>query len=107
MQRDPNVLNKARRAERRAEEKSGLISIKPIKVQMPSTAPGPALKKSGFKTAFGGAKTEVRPASSVVAALGGEPTEDEQLPEASKEEQFDYPYYDPRVPTGCAGGSKA
>ena len=55
MQRDPNASDKARRAERRADEKSGLISIKPVKLDMGSSKSGGGFKKGGFKSAFGGA----------------------------------------------------
>lgn len=72
MQRDPLASSKARKAERKADEKSGLITIKPLKLDgssssspatngkagASSTGIGSGFKKSGFKSAFGGAPTE-------------------------------------------------
>ncbi len=70
MQRDPLASSKARKAERKADEKSGLITIKPLKLDGSSSATtngkagagatgtGGGFKKSGFKSAFGGVATE-------------------------------------------------
>lgn len=61
MQRDPLAVQKARKAERKADEKSGLISIKPVKIDLlPSTSStaggsgvgGGGFKKGGFRNAF-------------------------------------------------------
>ncbi|KAI9681544.1 MAG: hypothetical protein M1817_002829 [Caeruleum heppii] len=71
MTRDPHASTKARRAERKADEKSGLITIKPVKLdgppppstssQLHATTAGAAgggggFKKGGFKSAFGEVK---------------------------------------------------
>ncbi|KAI9795619.1 MAG: hypothetical protein M1833_006940 [Piccolia ochrophora] len=59
MQRDPLASTKARKAERKADEKSGLITIKPVKRDAPPPAAGAnagsgsGFKKGGFKSAFG------------------------------------------------------
>lgn len=54
MQRDPLASSKARKAERKADEKSGLITIKPLKLDgSSSTGTGSGFKKGGFKSAFG------------------------------------------------------
>src|SRR5213595_2555689 len=56
MQRDPMASTKARKAERKADEKSGLITIKPVKLDgasgSPAAASGGGFKKGGFKSAF-------------------------------------------------------
>ncbi|KAI9873847.1 MAG: hypothetical protein M1830_010539 [Pleopsidium flavum] len=57
MQRDPLATSKARKAERKADEKSGLITIKPVKLEMPATSAGGGgggFKRGGFRSAFGG-----------------------------------------------------
>lgn len=67
MQRDPLATQKARKAERRADEKSGLITIKPVKLEAQSAtattaagagagAVGAGVRKGGFRSAFGGVK---------------------------------------------------
>ena len=128
MQRDPNASDKARRAERRADEKSGLISIKPIKIEAKSSAAGGAsgsgFKKGGFKSAFGGggSSSSAGETTKKPVVLGVvEAFQDEQSGELERErkkdvkedveetEEFGYEYYDPMRPTGCgeAGCLKA
>ena len=50
MQRDPLATARARKAEQRADEKAGLISFKPVKLDGGAGAGG--FKKGGFKSAF-------------------------------------------------------
>ena len=122
MQRDPNASDKARRAERRADEKSGLISIKPVKLDMGAgKASGGGFKKGGFKSAFGGADVKkeddgeaeaaavTRPAPGFKKIGDSTPTPVE-LPNAPRnahdesDTEDDYDYYDPRKPTDCWEG---
>ena len=81
MQRDPLASSKARKAERKADEKSGLITIKPLKLENSSstttTGGGSGFKKAGFKSAF----------SSVSAGSGAEASKmstDAQPPRAAE-----------------------
>ena len=105
MQRDPNASDKARRAERRADEKSGLISIKPIKIETKPAAAAPGFKKGGFKSAFGGSSTETtKPVLGVVEAFKDEQTNEPEKNDLDDSEEFDYEYYDPKRPTGCSEG---
>ncbi|KAJ9664945.1 hypothetical protein H2201_004997 [Coniosporium apollinis] len=107
MQRDPNAADKARRAERKADEKSGLITIKPLKLESVTAAKG-GFKKGGFKNAFGAPQADnkeaAKPASGFRKAFGG--VGDEFILKKTNEEGSDtddcgYEYYDPRKPTGC------
>ena len=107
MQRDPNASDKARRAERRADEKSGLISIKPIKIETKSAAAsGTGFKKGGFKSAFGGPSGETtKPVLGVVEAFKDEQSnEPEKKEDLEETEDFGYEYYDPKRPSGCGEG---
>lgn len=120
MQRDANASDRARRAERKADEKAGVISIKPVKLENKSAAAaGSGFKKGGFKSAFGagGGKAEeevggVSAAGGVGGVFGEDEDECEQMREGEKvgvegiseeseDEDFGYEYYDPRKPTGC------
>jgi hypothetical protein len=109
MQRDASNLDKARRAERKAEEKSGLITIKPMKLEG-STAKG-GFKKGGFKSAFGNPKMDGQEDSDKLSfekVMGGDAKPDDTaavraMSEDSEDEDPDYDYYDPRNPTGCNG----
>lgn len=122
MQRDANASDRARRAERKADEKAGVISIKPVKLENKSAAAaaaGNGFKKGGFKSAFstGGGKAEeevgvVNAAGGLGGVFGddedeemmeGEKVEVGGISEESEEEDFGYEYYDPRKPTGCDG----
>jgi hypothetical protein len=119
MQRDPLASDKARRAERRLDERggAGLISIRPMRLDGSSPASSPAggasssapkatastqpgkvggggFKKGAFKSAFGGGG-DAAPAAS--EAAGREEEDDEG------EEDLGYERYDPRRPTGCSG----
>jgi hypothetical protein len=97
MQKDPSALDKARKAEQRANEKSGLITIKPVKIEGGAKKGG--FKKGGFKSAFAPAsgteeKAITKPeVSANVLAQNHEDSDDE----------LGYEYYDPRQPTGCSG----
>jgi hypothetical protein len=118
MQRDPQASDKARRAERRLDERGGggLISIRPVRLDGSSTAaatasPAPAprprpttqqpartgggggFKKGGFKSAFGGGAEAAGPKEKTVREEEGE----------EEEEELGYERYDPRRPTGCSG----
>ena len=114
MQRDPLASNKARKAEKKADEKSGIINILPVKIDV-----GGGFKKGGFKNAFAvedesekketfgtgkegggqgreGAGLRVRKIASgtgLVVEEGESDTEDEG-----------YEVYDPSRPTGCPEG---
>ncbi|TKA80471.1 hypothetical protein B0A49_00855 [Cryomyces minteri] len=116
MTRDPLATDKARRAERRADEKSGLIAIKPISLSTTAknTSGGKGFKKGGFKNAFGapadsaveggenkpfakqdeGGVEDSRSAVMTAVGVGAEEEEDED------ERDLGYEYYDPLLPTG-------
>jgi len=53
MQRDPSTAEKRRERERRQDEKAGVITIKPLKLNADEKKTG-GFKKGGFKSAFGG-----------------------------------------------------
>ena len=105
MQRDPNAANKARKAERKADEKSGLITIKPMRLGG-TAGSGGGFKKGGFKNAFGGdekeevkiKKEEVRPDEYVKVLSEAADAESDTDSEDGEG------YYDPRRPTGCFEG---
>jgi hypothetical protein len=94
MQRDPMAADKARRQERKENEKAGLISIK-----LDSTTSGEK-KKSGFKSAFKpiGAAAEAKPASGPGFKKVFGDDEDEEADELAN---LGYELYDPRNPTSC------
>ena len=104
MSRDPLAAAKARKAERRADEKSGGITIKPVSLPSAEATKPTGFKKGGFKNAFGNADDDEEPderrqAKAEPAVEGwkvAEPVEVE-----SDEEWGDY---DPRRPTGCWEG---
>src|ERR1700760_3785860 len=115
MQRDPNASDKARRAERKADEKSGLITIKPLKLG--SSAGKGGFKKGGFRSAFGPpaeavVATQDTPAKAGFKKVGevGEPRKEttsdvtqENSNGNDNDDEPNYEYYDPRRPTGCNG----
>ncbi len=125
MSRDPLASAKARKAERKADEKSGLITIKPLKLEAPTSttaslsaaAPVTGFKKGGFKSAFGEVKSNTGTDDEGVKRLkivgvdGGEgvgAVERAQggssLDVESDTEDEGYEVYDPRRPTGCFDG---
>jgi len=109
MQKDPHAAEKARRAERKADEKSGLITIKPLKIEGAANKGG--FKKGGFKSAFG-PSTDASVELSVKTGFKktGTAETDQNVSQkvdgdgdGSEDEAVGYEYYDPRQPTGCAG----
>ncbi|MCJ1308800.1 hypothetical protein MMC25_002455 [Agyrium rufum] len=111
MQRDPNAVSKARKAERKADEKSGLITIKPVKLDSTSGSGG-GFKKGGFKNAFGGGgsdetttKTTEKAGFKRVPGLDVlETAKTSSLPAAESDSDGDFEQYDPRRPTDCFDG---
>lgn len=111
MQRDPLAANKARKAERKADEKSGLITIKPVKLDMASsTGTGGGFKKGGFKNAFGKSalvsndgKREDGDAAEGLKKIGSGDDQEGKVRRDLVEDDTDdeYEYYDPRRPTDC------
>jgi len=110
MQKDPNAVDKARKAERKADEKSGLISIKPVKLEM-GGAKASAFKKGGFKSAFGG--DDVKKEDEAPPKVGG--SKSVKVPEVTamvetevveSDTDDEYEYYDPRKPTECWEGCR-
>jgi len=102
MQRDPAAASKARDRERKENEKSGLITIKPLSLDAqskPSSSSG--FKKGGFKSAFGEPKEEIEKKSGggFKKVFGGEEKETVIEPESDTEDEG-YEVYDPRYPTG-------
>ena len=105
MQRDPAAASKARKAERKADEKSGLITIKPVKLE--SQASGGGFKKGGFKSAFGGGGDDDKKEKSGFKKVLGGPDEEEAKPKAElveSDSEDEYEHYDPRFPTDCFEG---
>lgn len=128
MQRDPLASDKARRAERKADEKSGLITIKlggDSSTNSNNNSGGgggakPGFKKGGFKSAFGppAAAAEGKSEATVksegksevkMAMAAGRVEKGDVVGEIGDddEEEVGYEYYDPRKPTMCDGGCRA
>lgn len=129
MQRDPLSRQKALRAERRADEKSGVqvITIKPLvsgggPINKSSSGDGSGgFKKGGFKNAFGepdvndetktmrvgmGEGANVGDGDGAGVGLKGREgeTREEGGDEESESEDEGNEKYDPRRPTGCWAG---
>ena len=103
MSRDPLAAAKARKAERRADEKSGGITIKPVSLPSADSKSVSGFKKGGFKNAFGTVndeedKDEKNLIRSKPAVEGFEGRDAES---GSESDDYDCEY-DPRRPTGCA-----
>lgn len=100
MQKDPQALNKARKAERKADERSGLITIKPVKLDSNGTSVG-GFKKGGFKSAFSKPEKEepVIEASEGFKKLPSEEAPKSKEPAESDTEDEGYEMYDPNFPT--------
>lgn len=104
MSRDPLAAAKARKAERRANEKSGGITIKPVSLLAAETTKPIGFKKGGFKNAFGSAdddeemddEKQTKAEPRVEGWKVAEPLE--------VESDEDWGDYDPRRPTGCWEG---
>ncbi|SLM34493.1 Zinc finger, double-stranded RNA binding [Lasallia pustulata] len=112
MQRDPLASTKARKAERKADEKSGLITIKPVKLDAQPASVSTGFKKGGFKNAFGGDAVAKREEDGERDDRGGKGSKkvlgkaDEDVPLGNNEVESDtedegYEYYDPSRPTDC------
>lgn len=106
MQRDPLSRQKALRAERRADEKSGVqvITIKPLAGPVGGAGGGGGgFKKGGFRNAFGGEEAEL-PSSTTDAVTGEKAdvsTKEGVTDDVESESEDDGEKYDPRRPTGC------
>ena len=104
MSRDPLAAAKARKAERRADEKSGGITIKPVSLPSAEATKSTGFKKGGFKNAFGSVdddeetdeKRQTKAEPRVEGWKVAEPVE--------VESDEDWGDYDPRRPTGCWEG---
>ena len=97
MSRDPQAAAKARKAERRADEKSGGITIKPVSIPSSDTSKTTGFKKGGFKNAFGNVDDdddEAREKEVKVEVKG-------VTGEVESESDEEWGDYDPRRPTGC------
>lgn len=106
MSRDPLAAAKARKAERRADEKSGGITIKPM--SLPSADSGKTgFKKGGFKNAFRGGDDGGDVDNLGVKKEGnGEKKEVKVVVEGwevESESEEEWGDYDPKRPTGCTG----
>ena len=105
MSRDPLAAARARKAERRADEKSGGITIKPVSIPSISdntskTTSG--FKKGGFKNAFGDDDDEGgREKEGKRAEEGREEVKGSEEMAGEGEEEGEWGDYDPRRPTGC------
>jgi hypothetical protein len=106
MSRDPAASERARKAEQRQDEKSGLGGLISVKLGGGdhSKKKTGGFKKGGFKSAFGVQKDEeeeqherkVEEDRVEVSRVTGGEVDDE-------EEDWGYQVYDPRKPTGCDG----
>lgn len=124
MQRDPTAADRARKAERREDEKSGLISMKlgpspGLPGQQASTAGVGGFKKAGFKSISASAATKpgtagVAPATGAEVRKAFQTDEDEQdgelqagmelearkaVEDSGDSEPESYKVYDPNCPT--------
>ena len=107
MQRDPLASTKARKAERKADEKSGLITIKPVKLDsQPVPAAGSGFKKGGFRNAFGGEEEKKKDTAGPVTIKKGASDQEVSVKEGPIESDTDdeYEHYDPMKPTDCFEG---
>jgi len=130
MQRDPLASQKARKAERRADEKSGLITIKPVKLEAQpvggsavasgatGATTGTGFRKGGFRSAFGEVGKGGGGAGGGGKVGAGAGAGDEGMGVGvgvgvgksgvvggeSDTEDEGYECYDPRRPTGCGEG---
>lgn len=132
MQRDPHASAKARKAERRADERSGLITIKPVKLEGQVASAGGAaaaaaasatFRKGGFRNAFGdGGRDGGDGGVKEVGVVGDGPDSGgggeqglgsgpgvvksgvQKVGGESDTEDEGFEYYDPRRPTGCWEG---
>ena len=123
LSRDPNAAEKARRAERKADAEAGLRVIDNAGSTAVSSGGGSAgkgFKKGGFKSSFASVKGSGPVKKNVLGDedVGGveEQKEKEEGKESQKQTQGqqggldvesetdEEDYYDPRRPTGCAGG---
>ncbi len=115
MSRDPLATSKARKAERKADEKSGLITIKPVKLDAPpvNAAAGGGFKKGGFKSAFGDMEEEEKKVPKVEGGFKKALVEEEIVKMdkdthvESDSEVEGYEYYNPRHPTDCGPTCKS
>lgn len=109
MQRDPSTAEKRRERERRQDEKAGVITIKPLKLNADEKKAG-GFKKGGFKSAFGGGEVEVEKKSvpsgggfkkaflAGEEATAGGKADGGELDESDTEDEG-YERYDPARPT--------
>ena len=109
MSRDPLAAAKARKAERRADEKSGGITIKPVSLPSTEATKPTGFKKGGFKNAFGSAdddEEEMTDENKKKKQAKAEPrVEGWKVAEPVEvESDEDWGDYDPRRPTGCWEG---
>ena len=101
MSRDPLAAAKARKAERRADEKSGGITIKPVSLPS-SDKPSTGFKKGGFKNAFGSVDDEVDNKDETRTVVETKPKVEEfEVREVESESEEEWCSYDPSRPTGC------
>lgn len=102
IQRDPNAVEKARRQERKENEKAGLISIK----LDPTTSSTGEKKKGTFKRIGTAANAANSEQMSKAVAVGTGPGFKRVLAPDEEEEEDElaslgYEVYDPTRPTGC------
>ncbi|KAJ5961108.1 Zinc finger C2H2 [Penicillium vulpinum] len=125
--RDPNAVEKNRRAERKADAQAGLKVIETVENVIPSGG-GTGFKKGGFKSSFATIKGTATPAAPVKKNVLGDDEEDNSpkaqddnpsdvgRPQKSEngdvesdtdEEYGPEGHYDPRRPTDCFAGCAA
>ena len=102
MSRDPLAAAKARKAERRADEKSGGITIKPVSLPSAEATKPTGFKKGGFKNAFGSADDDEDMDGKAKAEPRVEGWKGAELVEVEIDE--DSGDYNPNRPTGCWEG---
>ncbi|KAK4863195.1 hypothetical protein LT330_001973 [Penicillium expansum] len=126
--RDPNAVEKNRRAERKADAQAGLKVIEtPVDNVIPSGG-STGFKKGGFKSSFATVKGAVAPTAPVKKNVLGDDEEDDtpkpkdqdpsnvgrpqkiepgDVESETDEEYGQEGYYDPRRPTDCFAGCVA
>ena len=105
MSRDPLAAAKARKAERRADEKSGAITIKPVSLPSADATKPTGFKKGGFKNAFGSADDDDDTDEKKQTMLEPPRVEGCKVAEPVEvESDGEWGDYDPRRPTGCWEG---
>lgn len=123
LSRDPNAVERARKAEKKADAEAGLMVVDEGGggggVEKSTKKSTGGFKKGGFKSSFitvnggeGGGPNAAAPKVKAKNVFGEEPEkEPENRGGADADSENEYAarndYYDPRRPTGCSSGCPA